>query len=423
MIWEYREIASDDLLGLDRLPRAYFADGEVFHGGTCIFCPSGDMRTLFTDNRNVISTPNGSEADDDREHDGTRCLSTKVCDVCGWWTVLSRWTSPVRSADPHLIYNTVSHSAACGVLKHFDIADLSAPAEELANYLVVRYGERFKIDPKKFQDVVGCVFSNVGCRVRVNSYSRDGGIDVVILEAPGDKLIGVQVKRYRGKVKVEAIRSLLGAMILNEMPVGAFVTTSSFTRDARAAAAKSTSKGYPIELVDGADFYDRLCLSMRPRYEEQDIFSASSPFAHFVKDPYLLKEVHSYRDLVDGPEFAIREWDELREREDEAELREFHYGVSVVSERIAPTGGTVQFTTMAAFLQSVGREFPQPHLATGGISSESFAKARLPLLVACVVCGMSMPSNPGTPCDEHGQIYCFGCADEIRKEQAETNEI
>lgn len=418
VIWEYRETSSDDLLGLHRLPRRYFADGTVFHGGTCIFCPSGAMRTLFTDHRNFIPTPNGDEPDNDREHCEARDLSVKVCDVCGWWTVMCRRTSSDRSGGQHLIYNTIRHSAAWGVLKHFDIADVSAPIEDLANYLVVRYGERFNIHPKNFEEVVGSVFSNVGCRVRVTSYSRDRGIDIVILEAPGDRLIGVQVRRHRGKIKAEAIRSLAGAMIFNGMPVGAFVTTSSFTRGARATAAELTSRGYPIELLDSAAFYDRLCLSRRPPYEEKEIF-ASSPFCRFVKDPYALRVVRSYDDLVHGPEFEMREWDEQRKEEDEAELMECHYGASVANDRIVPAEGTVQLSTLDAFLRSLGREFPKPDLANGNIGEESFAKARVPLLVACIVCGMSMPSNPSTPCDEYGQLYCFVCADEIRGQHAE----
>jgi hypothetical protein len=172
-------------------------------------------------------------------------------------------------------------------------------------------------------------------------------------------------------------------------------------------------------LIDSATFYDRLCLSRRPRYEEKDVFSASSPFSRFVQDPHTLPVVHSYDDLIDAPDREMRKWEEQREEEDEAELMKFHYGASVVKERIVSDDGTVQLTTLDDFLLSLGREFPQPDPATGSIAAEAFEKARIPLIVACVVCGMTMPSNPATPCDEHGQIYCFGCAEEIGEGQGQ----
>jgi hypothetical protein len=409
MIWEYPDTCGDDQLGLSRLPRRYFASGDVMHGGACIFCPAGPMQTLFTD-RGKLLLPHGDD-DDEEEYGSEQRLSVKVCDVCGWWTVLQR-RSGEWDAGEGRIMETVSHACASGVLKQFDVADISAPIDDLLKYLVVRYGERFRLHPRKFEEVVGAVFANVGCRVRVTSYSRDEGIDVIVLEAPADQLLGIQVRRKRGKVGAEAIRSLAGAMIVNDALAGAFVTTSSYTRGAHATADKLAARGYPIELIDGKRFYDRLRLSMRPAYRQEDVSSGSSPFSRFVKDPDALTVVHRYDDLVEAPDYEVREWDERLEREDEEELTEFHYGASTVETRIPPSGESVQFSTLGAYLETLGREFPQPDSATG-ISAEAFMEARVPMIVSCVECGMSMPSSPGTPCDEHGQLYCFDCADEI----------
>ena len=62
------------------------------------------------------------------------------------------------------------------------------------------------------------------------SYSRDGGIDVVILDGDGGETAGIQVKPYAGKIEAEQIRAFTGSLYLNEMTSGVFVTTSSFTK-------------------------------------------------------------------------------------------------------------------------------------------------------------------------------------------------
>lgn len=60
------------------------------------------------------------------------------------------------------------------------------------------------------------------------AYSNDGGIDVV-LEHEGKKH-GVQVKRYKNKISVGEIRAFAGALLLNGLPSGIFVTTSDYQR-------------------------------------------------------------------------------------------------------------------------------------------------------------------------------------------------
>jgi restriction system protein len=106
------------------------------------------------------------------------------------------------------------------------------------------------------------VFADFGYRVRVTSFSGDDGIDVSALEGNSGELVGIQVKRYRDKIEAEQIRSLAGALILNRMTRGIFVTTSEFTRRAKTTAERYEQIGLPIVLSDSEDFYDKLSISL-----------------------------------------------------------------------------------------------------------------------------------------------------------------
>ena len=85
----------------------------------------------------------------------------------------------------------------------------------------------------------------------------DRGIDVY-LDGPDESLIGVQVKRWRGAISVEQMTALTGALVVNDCTKGIFVTTSRFRRGAVEFAARSSLRGYPIELVDATKFYQTL---------------------------------------------------------------------------------------------------------------------------------------------------------------------
>ncbi len=83
----------------------------------------------------------------------------------------------------------------------------------------------------------------------VTQKSNDGGIDGIINQDPlGLRTVYVQVKRYSEKNVVGSpeINSFFGALRRKQADRGVFITTSSFTNDARDAA-----KQLNIALVDG----------------------------------------------------------------------------------------------------------------------------------------------------------------------------
>ena len=157
-----------------------------------------------------------------------------------------------------------------GTLKNLSIDDLSTPIDEISNYLVVNYGNRFSVNPRKFEEVVASVFKNIVHNIYVTGYSNDGGIDVV-LENANKNLIGIQVKRSKNKIKVEQIRAFAGALILAGLNKGIFVTTSTYQPGAMAAAEHFTSLTLPIELIDADRFYDALKLSQRQNLDIDEL--------------------------------------------------------------------------------------------------------------------------------------------------------
>ncbi|QNF32694.1 restriction endonuclease [Adhaeribacter swui] len=168
------------------------------------------------------------------------------CNICSWWRIqkhLSMWA-------PSQLWD--SYFGVSGVLKNLDFTDQSIPIKEIRNYLAARYNHRFHIHPKVFEEVVSSVFKSLGYNNYITAYSNDGGIDVV-LERPDKELIGIQIKRYKKSIKVEQIRSFLGALMINNMTKGLFVCTSDFQ-----SGCFPISKSFPIMLINAQSFYEAL---------------------------------------------------------------------------------------------------------------------------------------------------------------------
>ncbi len=175
-----------------------------------------------------------------------------ICPVCGWWRIRkSIWIC----AEEWQIWEV--HFGIVGTIKNLDLQDINIPLNEIRAYLTAKYGERYNVNPLIFEKVVSSVFKSLGYAAFATGYSNDGGIDVV-LENTDKNQLGVQVKRYKNKIKVEQIRSFIGAMVLGGYTKGFFVTTSYFQPGAISAASKASLIINPIELIDADKFYAQL---------------------------------------------------------------------------------------------------------------------------------------------------------------------
>lgn len=109
-------------------------------------------------------------------------------------------------------------------------------------------------DPYQFEHMMVQLLNEMGYKGTngqsvVTQKSNDGGIDGIINQDPlGLRTVYVQVKRYSEKNVVGSpeINSFFGALRRKQADRGVFITTSSFTSDAREAA-----KQLNIALVDG----------------------------------------------------------------------------------------------------------------------------------------------------------------------------
>lgn len=80
--------------------------------------------------------------------------------------------------------------------------------------------------------------------------SGDGGIDgIITLDRLGFEKVYVQAKRWQGSVGRPEIQGFFGALAGHRASKGVFITTSTFTREARDYAARVSDS---LVLVDGA---------------------------------------------------------------------------------------------------------------------------------------------------------------------------
>lgn len=116
-----------------------------------------------------------------------------------------------------------------------------------------------KLDPSAFERLSQRLLRELGFNnVEVTGKSGDGGIDGVGIIKLGGVLsfyVVFQCKRYAGSVSCSAIRDFRGAMI-GRADKGLFITTGTFTRDARQEAQRDGAP--PIDLIDGKSFAENL---------------------------------------------------------------------------------------------------------------------------------------------------------------------
>ena len=220
---------------------------DIAYRVDCIFCGTTLVRDQEDEQKiEVYETLNYGMSD----MFATICQAViGICPACGWWKYGVGTSMGGKS--PAFI-ETESAS-----LKKLDLTDLSIPLADVRAYLTARYHRRFELHPRVFEEVVAAVFRDHGYNSRATAYSGDGGIDVVLENGAGGT-IGVQVKRYRGRVGVEQIRELTGALVIEGHTRGIFVTTSGFQSGAGITARKSGDRGYPIELLDASGFLEAL---------------------------------------------------------------------------------------------------------------------------------------------------------------------
>jgi restriction system protein len=206
------------------------------------------------------------------------------CPLCGWWVVIRViWIS-----SKHQLWNM--YYGVAGALRHLQAVDITEPVSEIRKYLAADYGRRFDLSPQKFEEVVASIFQSLGYRAELTAISNDGGIDIV-LQDRGGEITGVQVKRYRNAIKIEQIRSFVGALVIDGMTRGVFVTTSSFQGGAKGVIAKANVRGVKMGLVDAGKLYELLEIAQIANWNGySEISELASP--HQLSKLYFLLDIH-----------------------------------------------------------------------------------------------------------------------------------
>jgi len=239
-----------------------------------------------------------------------------VCPYCGWWTVFRIFQGDhPRSAGLFECYE-----GAVGSLKELDLDDISAPLDDVRRHLQINNDKVFSLHPKVFEDLVGSVFKDYGWSVNVTAYSGDDGIDIILSD--GSKTVGVQVKKHKRTKKVEAeqIRSLAGALVLNGMTEGIFVTTSSYRKGAARTASKFQELGYPIKLIDCKTFLEALEIAQPSQFKLDGdtfcnrIFAKGAYIGSGVEKPFEEKEDIYVRKIISSV-YAVDDLLDLRKEQ------------------------------------------------------------------------------------------------------------
>ena len=113
---------------------------------------------------------------------------------------------------------------------------------ELKRYLKTHPEKLYDLSPRKFEELIASILSDLGFDVELTQATRDGGSDIIayIRNAVCEYLTLVECKRYApdNKVGVGIVREVTGVHHIKKASKSIIVTTSYFTPDAiREAAA------------------------------------------------------------------------------------------------------------------------------------------------------------------------------------------
>lgn len=193
------------------------------------------------------------------------------CSACGWWLLTLEEELEINGKKQLSIWWEQHHA----ILAHIDISSNNAAVEDLKTHLAKYWDDRKYISAQKAEDLVaGILRDHYECdihRVTANANSADGGIDLFLVEDNGKIYSAVQVKRRidRNVEAVKEVRDFVGALILEGLEKGIFVTTAQrFSAPAQRITKNPNLAKHKLELklIDGERLLDllRYSISLSP---------------------------------------------------------------------------------------------------------------------------------------------------------------
>ena len=183
-----------------------------------------------------------------------------VCEPCGWWQIKrDAWDRAGFVANGALWYH--------GIIERLDLSSDDIPLADVRSQLLKRWEDRRILSPSKAEELVaGILREHLRCdvlRTTANVNAPDGGIDLYVCSVDGKIERAVQVKRRitREVEPVSAVREFIGALLVEGVDKGVFVTTADrYSEPARAVPGRLRSSWcrLELELVDGTRLFELL---------------------------------------------------------------------------------------------------------------------------------------------------------------------
>lgn len=122
----------------------------------------------------------------------------------------------------------------------FDYYDEAYAEYESTEYILEHNREKIKkMSPRNFEYFVADIFKKHGFSVKITQATRDGGKDIIATKAdPMPYTLIIECKHWgeNHKVDVSVVRSVYGVQMAMQANQSVIVTSSRFTKDARAFA-------------------------------------------------------------------------------------------------------------------------------------------------------------------------------------------
>ena len=176
----------------------------------------------------------------------------------GVWALTSkgRETKKVDEEEVNRYVKTIGREAES---IESEVAEGTEPERAMKLWQEELLEELLQLSPAAFERLCQRILRESGfVQVEVTGRSGDGGIDGRGIIKIGGLLsfhIIFQCKRYEGSVSSQQIRDFRGAM-QGRADKGIFITTGSFTRDAKQEAKRDGAP--PIDLIEGNDLVEKM---------------------------------------------------------------------------------------------------------------------------------------------------------------------
>lgn len=189
-----------------------------------------------------------------KDQDAVRLITQHSCHNCGW----------SRGDDSSMggIGSRVWVNWWVKGLVAFPINDTNVAISELGTHLKNNFRDVYHLSSRRFEELIGEIFKELGYRIVLTPKTRDGGVDLFVFQKTNSIFAVVECKKYseNRKVGVYAVDRLLGSALVHGSDNAYLVTTSSFTAPARehANSRHIWKKRININLVDAGELFNML---------------------------------------------------------------------------------------------------------------------------------------------------------------------